>query len=324
VAEADEVGAKLRALLRDRGIVATVAVHRRAAGGLSQDSWLVDVTVGDEVVDAVLRLPTPASGTRAILRQRRALDAVAGELPAPRVRWHDDGEDNPFAAPFFAMDRVAGTVPFAWDVLPEPARSVLAEHAMDVLAALHAVAPERLGAADASVPATATELGWYRHRFSRMGDLPPVVRLALWWLERHDPGPPERRTIVHGDYRMGNFVVEGERISAVLDWEMTAVGDPLADLVWCFIPVWTSSGLDEPGLMRRYAAAAGIELKPTRLQWQLVLAHLRLVYYAMAGAGAFASGASQDLRLAAFGLHLPIRLDRLAAALDGDLEGAVR
>jgi aminoglycoside phosphotransferase (APT) family kinase protein len=195
---------------------------------------------------------------------------------------------------------------------------------MDVLAALHAVDPERLGPHDPAAPATATDLEWYQRRFARMGELPPALRVALWWLDRHDPGPPERRAIVHGDYRMGNFVVDGDRISGVLDWEMTAVGDPLADLVWCCIPVWTPSGLDEPALMARYAAAAGAELDPARLQWQHVLAHVRLIYYAMAGSGAFASGASDDLRLAAFGLHLPVRLDRLAAALEGDLEGATR
>ena len=94
----------------------------------------------------MLRLPTPASGTRAIITQRASLEAVAGRLPAPALLWHDDGEENPFGRPFLVMGRVDGDVPVGWQDVPEPRRTRIGEHAMEVLAALHATDPAPLAA----------------------------------------------------------------------------------------------------------------------------------------------------------------------------------
>ena len=117
---------------------------------------------------------------------------------------------------------------------------------------------------------------------------------------------------------MGNLAVLGDRITGVLDWEMAAPGDPLADLSWCFIPVWQLPGVDDAGLMRRYAELAGVELDPERLRWQRVLGYVRLAYYVLSAASAFDASASDDLRLAALRLALPAHLDRLAATLAGE------
>lgn len=318
MADAQQVRTGLEAWLRARGRASVVTVTGRATVGLSQETWFVEVAdVGADPVAGVLRLPTPASGDKAIVTQRAAMQAVAtAGVLAPELLWHDDGDDNPFGRPFLVMRRVTGAVPAGWSDVSEPARTGLAEQAIDALATLHAVDPTELEASGNLASGTA-DLDRYRRRLERVDRLPPVLRGALWWLERHAPAPDGRRALVHGDFRMGNFVVDDDRLVAVLDWEMASAGDPLADLAWCFIPVWEPTGLDEAAMVRRYAARTGAPVDERRLHWHRVLAYVRLAYYGLSGAAAFDRGRSDDLRLAALRLQLPVHLDRLAATIAG-------
>jgi aminoglycoside phosphotransferase (APT) family kinase protein len=130
--------------------------------------------------------------------------------------------------------------------------------------------------------------------------------------------PPGEVAIVHGDFRMGNLVVDGGRIAGVLDWELAEAGDPLVDLDWCFIPVWDLPGVDEGPLVERYRRASGREVDTARMRWRRVLGYVRLAYFALAGTRAFDGGRSDDLRLAALRLQLPVTLDRLTATLAGE------
>jgi aminoglycoside phosphotransferase (APT) family kinase protein len=296
--------------LSARGDTRPVALTGQATMGLSQDTFYVRVGADD----GVLRLPTPASGPRAIRTQRAALQAVAGHVPAPALLWHDDGEDNPFGRPFLVMSRVAGDVPAMWRDVGEPERTALAEAAVETLAALHRVEPGDLGDGMADPP---TGLAFYARRLERFAPLPPVLRGGLWWLGRHEPAPAPP-ALVHGDFRMGNLMVGEGRLRAVLDWEMAGPGDPVADLAWCFLPVWETAEVDEDALVRRYGEAAGSPVDPARLHWHRVLGYVRLAYYALSGSLAFARGHSDDLRLAALALQLPVHLDRLAATLAGE------
>lgn len=67
----------------------------------------------------------------------------------------------------------------------------------------------------------------------------PIAEAARRWLERHLPPPGPRLALVHGDYRTGNLLYDGEgRIRGVLDWEMAHLGDPLEDLAWSLDPLW--------------------------------------------------------------------------------------
>jgi aminoglycoside phosphotransferase (APT) family kinase protein len=316
---AGERAAQLTAFLRARGARARVEVTGRATVGLSQETRFACLHVDGETSEAVLRLPTQASGTQAILGQRVALQAVAGSaVPAPRLLWFDDGAENAFGRPVLVMERAPGTVPVGWHSVPEPARSTLAVQAMEILAALHAVDPAPLARFIPEGRAAPTELDWYTRMLGRFDPLPLVLKAGLWWLERHRPGAETRSALVHGDFRMGNMTVQSDRITGVLDWEMAAPGDPLADLAWCFMPVWELPGVDEPSLMRHYGALTGSVPNPDRLRWHRVLGYVRLAYYMLSAAKAFDSGRSTDLRLAALRLQLPVHLDRLSATLAGE------
>ena len=68
----------------------------------------------------------------------------------------------------------------------------------------------------------------------------PIGRAAVRRLRRHPPKPAQKLSVVHGDYRSGNFMHDGEgRILAILDWEMAHIGDPLEDLGWAIDPLWS-------------------------------------------------------------------------------------
>lgn len=313
-----DVAEGLRGWLSDRGTDAEVEVRGRATVGLSQETWFVRVAADGGPVDAVLRLPTVASGPRAIHIQRAALQAVAdADVAAPPLLWYDDGDDNAFGQPFIVMARVPGTVPVGWHTVPEPRRSALADQAIDVLARLHRI--DLAGSPVAPLPPSPLRtLDGIRRRFDRLAPLPAEVSAALWWLGRHEPPPPAEEVIVHGDFRMGNFVVDGDRLTGVLDWELTSPGDPLFDLAWCFVPVWELPGVDEVGYVARYSDRTGREVDLARLHWHRVFCFVQLAYYALSGIRAFDRGHSDDLRLGAMRLQLPVTLDRMAATLVGD------
>lgn len=295
--------------LAGRGEAGPVELVGRATVGLSQETWFVRIA-GE---DAVLRLPTPASGRRAIRTQIAALRAAAGTVPAPAVLHADAGDDNPFGLPFLVMERVEGEVPVGWHALPEPPRGKLAEQAVEALAELHRLPPPRLDQDRLDSP---TDLDFFAARLERHEPLPPVLRGALWWLRRNRP-PPAPPAFLHGDFRMGNMVVAGDRLAAVLDWEMAGAGDPLADLAWCFIPLWEPPEVAEAELLAHYGERRGEAVDPDRFLWHRVLGYVRLAYYALSGTTAFERGSSDDLRLAALRLQLPVHLDRLASTLAG-------
>ena len=318
MAEPSELTGQLEAWLAAQGTAAAVTITGRATVGLSQETSFAQLTVAGTMSEIVLRLPTAASGGQAILGQQLALEAVAGTgVPAPELLWSDVGSDNPFGRPVLVMARVPGTVPVGWHELSEPRRTALAEQAVDVLATLHAIDPAPLAGLVSPGRYPPTALEWYVHFLARFEPLPAVLRAGLWWLQRHRPqrdGPPR---LVHGDFRMGNLAVLDERITAcsIGRWPRRATRWPTsrgASFPCSSSPPSTSrrwspatASHRSGGRSRAAALAPGARLRATGV--------LRAV-----GDGCVRLRRSDDLRLAALRLQLPIHLDRLAATLAGD------
>jgi len=111
----------------------------------------------------------------------------------------------------------------------------------------------------------------------------PVARAAIRWMRRNPPPPPAKVTVVHGDYRSGNFLFDGDgNIQAILDWEMCHLGDPLEDLGWAIDPLWAGKTPDSPGGMlprdealRDWEAASGLRADPVALRWWEIFSHVK-------------------------------------------------
>ncbi|MEQ3552500.1 phosphotransferase family protein [Pseudonocardia nematodicida] len=311
-ADADVVGGWLATELGDdRWREATLAP---IGAGRSNLTYRVDSPAGA----VVLRRPpvgSVAATAHDMGREQRVISALAGSaVPVPAVLAASDGEgpDAPTDAPCFVMELVDGVVPL--DDLPAdwaPAdddRRRAGEALVDVLAALHAVDPAEVGLADFGRPDGFMERQirrwgkqWAAARDSDDESVPvdaeterELTRLS----ERLAADVPaaQRHTIVHGDYRPDNCVYDAGdpgRILAVLDWEMSTLGDPLAD-VGLLLVYWKQAGddgvwaaaqplpgpTDRPGFPTRreivelYAARTGLDTTP--LPWYVAFGTFKL------------------------------------------------
>lgn len=243
-----------------------VANVAKLSGGASQETWSFDIVHAGGDVGAILRrapkgyglVPTRAAGLDAEARLMQ-LAHDAG-LPSPRVLHILRPQDE--LGTGFIMQRIAGET-IARKILRDErfakARPLLARQIGRVAAGIHSLAPAQLPELR-SLTATKeiVELEREYHGF----DWPrPVFALALRWLRQHDPGPPEQLTLIHGDFRIGNFIVGPDGVRAVLDWELAHLGDPMEDLGWICINSWRYGEIDKPvgGVGSREELFAGYE-----------------------------------------------------------------
>jgi aminoglycoside phosphotransferase (APT) family kinase protein len=252
-----------------------------------------------------------------MVREHRIQTALAPTpVPVPRTL-HLEPAGGALGAPFYVMERVVGHV--CRDALPPGyadapgGRARIGAAFVDALADLHAVDPAEVGLADFGRPAGYMERQlrrWGRQwESTRTAELPELERL-LEDLARRVPAQ-QADAIVHGDYRLDNTVlhptVAGE-IVAVLDWEMSTLGDPLADLgtllaYWCagdddavlvaarmFPPVTAASGF--PGrtqIIERYTDRTGFDAGD--VSWYQAFAYLKLAVIFQGIAARAAGGA---------------------------------
>src|SRR4051794_39322630 len=185
-----------------------------------------------------------------MVREHRVLTALEGTaVPVPRVLYLGDA-DGPLGVPFYVMERVIGHV--SRNGLPrayadEPAqRAAIGAALVDVLADLHAVDPLAVGLADFGRPEGFMER--QLRRWSQQWDASKTEELPALDALRDElvRTRPEHAAaaIVHGDYRLDNTVLHptvAGRVVAVLDWEMSTLGDPLADL-GALLAYWSAAG----------------------------------------------------------------------------------
>jgi aminoglycoside phosphotransferase (APT) family kinase protein len=237
--------------------------------------------------------------------------------------------------PFYVMERLPGEVPLptagASGSGPFTAaeREALAPQVAGALARLHAVDWRKRGFEFLGVPAPGTgaaarELARWEERIARAGfALPPLLADSLGWLRRSLPEAPEI-TLVHGDFRLGNWLVEqrgdGATLLGVLDWEMVHLGDPLEDLAWCSCELWrggtpwASAMVAPEALASAYAAASGRAVDAARMAFYRVLAVVKMIAIMLTGIRAFCDGRTADLRMAIFDHQLPFLMALLALA----------
>lgn len=154
----------------------------------------------------------------------------------------------------------------------------------------------------------ASALTALRAQLSAMVEPHPALAWVLRWLAANAPAYPEV-CLVHGDFRVGNFLVSERGLEAVLDWEFSHWGAPEEDLAWLCVRDWRFGRLDLPAggigdrseLVAAYQTVAGRRVDPDALHWWEVMGNARWAAGAVHQAERVLSGAEQDLEYVAIG-----------------------
>ncbi|MEA2453267.1 MAG: hypothetical protein QOG04_1977 [Actinomycetota bacterium] len=276
-----------------------LSVHRHVAGHSNETFF---VRRGRD--EWVLRRPPLGAflpSAHDVLREYRVLDALK-ETPVRVPRTLIACEDESvIGAPFYLMEKIEGVVirQELPELFKEEHRARIGDELVDAMVELHAVDPASCGLDTLAKPTGYLERQLKRWNgqleltmpFSR--PMPDLERIGKWLA---DNLPPSQRTsVVQGDYKLDNVMFAPEtpaRLVAILDWEMSTLGDPLADLGW-MISFWreagddtgdlfadTTRGTEQPGfrsrdeLIGRYADATGLDVD--KLEWYVVLAIWKL------------------------------------------------
>ena len=245
----------------------------RLSGGANMESWAFDWAGAAYVlrrapsVEYMEGRPYGHPVEAALVRA-----AHAGGVKAPEVVGVLADADGMGTG--YVMRRVIAEVSPA-KILPNPPPSLVADLGRE-LAHIHALPraaiPEGIPVMDA-----AAALAELKARFLSYGGDRPAIALAVKWCEDHLPEPSEP-VLVHGDYRMGNVMVDGDGLAVVLDWELAHLGDAHEDLAFGCMTVWRFGQLDKPAFgvgslkdyFAAYEAAGGTRVDSARFKYWLV------------------------------------------------------
>lgn len=239
-------------------------------GGQSNPTFLVESASRK----LVLRKKPPGRllpSAHAVEREYRVMRALAStDVPvcSMLLLCEDPGI---IGTPFIVMEHVPGRVfhdPTLPGVAPED-RAAIYTHMSQVLVALHAVSAGEVGLGDFGRPGNyyARQISrWSRqYEASETRPIPAMDRLASW-LPDNIPASDETR-VVHGDYRLGNMIIHPTepRIVAVLDWELSTLGHPIADLAYNLMTYYLPSRRN-PTLVRNDPPSTGIPSRQQQLE----------------------------------------------------------
>lgn len=287
--------------------------------------------------DVVLRLRPPFPGLLEpydLGRQFRILRALEPTpVRAPRALWHEPSGEV-LGREFYVMESAPGTVyerSVPDELRADPERVArMCEGVVDQIAAIHGVDLDATGLrglgdgrdyVDRELDHWAGETE--RHR---RGPLPALDALLAGLRDRQPPSSPTV-TLVHGDPKPGNFAFVGDAVSAVFDWELATVGDPLADIGWAEVNWISANALTAlPGaptpdeMVARYERLTGIAVH--HRPWYRAFQTYKMTVIMFVAAMLFDAGVTDDLRFAAMGEVVPAYTRKGLAdlGLDEDLD----
>lgn len=235
----------------------------RIGGGQSNPTYLV-ARGGERYVLRKKPEGPILPGAHAIEREARVMTALRDtEVPVPRIiRLETD--ERVVGTPFYVMEHVEGRI-FTDATLPALSADDRHEAYLSMartLAALHEVGPDDVGLGDFGRPGNYFErqiARWSRQYRASSGERIAELDRLCDWLPSHLPDDDGAVAIAHGDFRLGNLLYDPTepRVVAVLDWELSTLGHPLADLGFACIP-WVSATEEYGGLLGTDWVARGI------------------------------------------------------------------
>lgn len=245
----------------------------RLSGGANMESWAFDWAGGAYVLrrapsaDYMAGRPYGHADEAALVIAAHGAGVKAPEVVG--VLADSDGMGTGYV-----MRRVIAEVNPA-KILADPPPSLLADLGRE-LARIHAIPAETIPAAIPLMD-TAAALAELKARLVDYGGDRPVIALAIRWCEDRLP-PPAEPVLVHGDYRMGNIMVDADGLAVVLDWELAHRGDAHEDLAFGCMTVWRFGQIDRPAFgvgsldeyFAAYEAAGGTLVDRDRFHFWLV------------------------------------------------------
>ena len=321
----DQLADRLARVLAPQLGPVTVEGLRALTGGASRSTWAFEAVAKagqtSERHRLILRTGPPdeihASMELEAHAQRAARQTGA---PVPTVLV----ADNSAAAlgnPYLICDEIAGetVVRRIERQLDDTGRQHLLNQCAQALAAIHRADP-------GGIPlSTEDQLAACRNQLDAMPDTTAVFEWAFRWLTAHRPSPAPAQ-LVHGDFRMGNLIVDGSALAAVLDWELVHLGDSCEDLAWFCLRAWRFGAPAERGagglgpvedFLTAYEQAGATSIDPARFRWWLVLGTLRWGIICRYQAQRHLSGQTRSVELATIGRRVSETEWDLLRLLDG-------
>lgn len=268
------------------------------AGGASREAWIFDVRWREGGIEhfeecilmrephsSVLvsdESPTLINGTRRTVATEIGVirAAAAAGLPVPHVLWTDT-EGLWLERPFSISRRLPGTADAAPLVGTALGEKVL-DQFIEILGRLHTLDPQAhgfgvLGKPTAQSAAMDQVLQFERNFHAQRLEPFPATTYLIRWLKKHQP-VASKVSLVHGDYRLGNFLYDERGIVAILDWEQAHIGDPLEEIAFMYWSVWALTPMcpiDE--FVKRYEAATGTVVDRESLAYYRVFIEFKML-----------------------------------------------
>ena len=295
--------------------VASIDGLERLSGGASRETWRF--RTGGRTL--ILQRQRPGSPRDLMVEVAALRAARSAGVPVPEVI--TAGGPEALGQPFMVLAAVEGET-IARKILRDDAfvsaRTVLVDQMAHALAAVHRVDADAVP----DLPES-DQVEQYRTALDDLGEPHPTFELALRWLDEHRP-VAARRTLVHGDFRLGNLMVGPEGLRAVLDWELTRAGDPVEDLGWLCVRAWRFGGPgpvaglgDYDRLLDAYHRASGVEVSREDLRWWEVLGTTKWGIMCVLQASTHLSGLARSHELAAIGRRVCENEHDVFLALEG-------
>lgn len=272
----------------------------RLSGGASRETWRFQADGSDYVLQRVRQ------GTPLGLRSEPAVlaAAFAAGVPVPELVV-DGSQRTELERPFMIVRAVEGET-IARKILRDDefarARQVLPGQLGRAAAQLHQIDPT-------TVPGLVEEdqISRYRQAMDVIGEPHPVFEAAFRWLEHNMPTHGDIR-VVHGDFRLGNVMVNENGLAAILDWELAHLGDPMEDLGWVCVRAWRFGGAHPVAglgtyeeLFDAYEQASGVRPDFDVVRWWEILGTLKWGIICISQAHTHLSGVVRSHELAAIG-----------------------
>jgi aminoglycoside phosphotransferase (APT) family kinase protein len=323
-----------RHLRRELGSEIEIVAFERKSSGFS---WITYSFVANDTSGTsrklILRVGPPNGlfAPYSVLPQVRALQSLNGtRVPVPGLISFDE-RGGEIGCPFFVCEHVEGDVPVPWagSKLDEEHRRDIAGQFIGILGQLHRLDWHGMPLASLRVDSGLQDevcavAGWRASLARPTARYYPILDWGGRWLVDNCPQPP-RRTIVHGDYRIGNFLEQEKRITAILDWELVHLGDPHEDLAWALMPTFNGRSKKLYGVMERnevidrYQVASGVQISPKSLAYYEAFALYQAAAIQMRAVRAFEVDMFNDMRMAV----MASQMASIIRAFDRALEAAV-